>query len=541
MLAVFKKKAKETRKSFKKKIQNSLHFTKTHEHYLTKYDLNHQGDYLFIHDKISAKKTFHRETKELAVFFLLVLALALFSVKILTGLSFGVLFVVFAMAFYFLTIFFKALVFYLSVRKGVPNPTEADLVAMEDKDLPIYTVMVAAYKESGVMKTLIKALNRLEYPRKKLDIKLLLEENDKETIQAVENVKDLMGPEYDVIVLPDSHPKTKPKALNVGLMKAKGDFLAIYDAEDIPEPNQLKKAVWLFNQLGENTVTLQAKLNFYNPHENLLSKWFTAEYTVWFEYVLPGLHVLNLPIPLGGTSNHFRTSVLREVGGWDPYNVTEDADLGMRLSRLGYNIAVMESTTWEESISTKTQGNKYGVGMFDSITLEESNSVLSSWINQRSRWVKGFMQTFLVHFRHPIQTIRDYSWRGLFTFIFIIGGTPITHILNLIFWAMAITWLLTRSGVIAQMFPEPLLTLGWISLIVGNSLFVLLHVWGPFVKDKKGVAKWSLLIPVYWLLMALATLKAAYQLFFNPHYWEKTEHGVSPKQKKQSEKRWAYS
>ncbi len=507
-------------------MQNHLHFSRAHAHYIARYELKHSGDYRFIHDKISARQTFHRETLELILLFGAAFVFLVWGAHALSGWPVGVILVGMATAFYISTILFKFLVFLLAFGKGIPDPKPIDLNMMDNRELPRYTILVPTYKEGKSIRSILNALNNLDYPRGKLDIKLLLEEGDKETVKAVESYDDLMGPEYSVLILPQGLPRTKPRALNAGLMEARGEFLTIYDAEDVPAYNQLKKAVWVFRHSGDDMVALQCKLNFYNPHENILSCWFAAEYTTWFDFVLPGLHMLNMPIPLGGTSNHFKTHMLRELGGWDPYNVTEDADLGLRISRSGGRISMIESTTWGESSASRTSGNRYGVGMMDSFTLEESNTDLNNWIGQRSRWVKGFIQTFLVHSRHPGQTVREYSVRGLFTLFFLIIGTPLTHLLNLIFWMMAILWILTNSSIISALYPEPLLTLGWASFIIGNAFFIAMHVLAPLRKGDTRTAFWALFIPIYWLLMAMATLKAVYQIFFRPHYWEKTAHGL---------------
>ncbi len=509
------------------KVRQHVHCARRHSYYTTKYSLKHSGDYLFMHEKISSKKVFHRETIELAIASIALFLAILYGLHSLTQASYPVILVALGVLFYLVTISFKAYVFLLALHIGVLNPTRRELSTLHPDALPTYTVLVPAYKEKGVIKNLIRATNKLDYPRDKLDIKILLEDNDSETIGAVAECKSIMGPEYSVMVLAHSLPKTKPKSLNAGLIAAKGEFLTIYDAEDVPDPDQLKKAAWIFMHSDNDLVALQSKLSFYNPEENMLSMWFSAEYAVWFEYVLPGLHAIGLPIPLGGTSNHFRTKVLMEVGGWDPYNVTEDADLGMRLCRIGGRIGMIESITWGESVPGNTQGNKYGVAMMDSVTLEESNHVMSNWLHQRSRWIKGFIQTFIVHFRHPLQTWHDYSAKGLLTFFFIIIGTPVNHLLNLFFWMLTIAWLLTQSSAITVLFPEPILTLGWMTFIAGNVLFIAMHVMAPLRRKQMKIALAALFIPFYWLLMSLATVRAIWQLAFHPHHWDKTEHGTT--------------
>lgn len=237
--------------------------------------------------------------------------------------------------------------------------------------LPIYTILLPLYKETTKLNSIIKSIDNLTYPKDKLDVMIIIEADDHSLLKEI-TLTQL--PYYiQIIKVPACLPRTKPKALNYATQYCKGKYLVIYDAEDRPEPDQLLKAVIEFEQLPEKYVCLQAKLNFYNENENLLAKFFSIEYSLWFKYLLKGLSILDLPVPLGGTSNHFKFDILQKVGFWDAYNVTEDADLGVRLYSYGYK-----------------------VHMIDSYTLEESPITLISWINQRSRWIKGFIQTFLV-------------------------------------------------------------------------------------------------------------------------------------------------
>ena len=231
------------------------------------------------------------------------------------------------------------------------------------------------------MPRLVRDINALDYPRTRLDVKLLCEEDDDETIARIRAMD--LPPHFHLVVVPDSQPKTKPKACNYGLQLATGDFCVIFDAEDRPDPDQLKKAVIAFGRVPSNVVCVQAKLNHFNQDQNLLTAWFANEYSMHFELVLPAMGAAESPIPLGGTSNHFVTSMLRELGAWDPFNVTEDADLGIRLHREGYRTAMIDSTT-----------------------LEEANSQVPNWIRQRTRWNKGYIQTWLVHMRNPFALLR---------------------------------------------------------------------------------------------------------------------------------------
>ncbi|EFF47459.1 conserved hypothetical protein [Xanthomonas citri pv. aurantifolii str. ICPB 10535] len=275
--------------------------------------------------------------------------------------------------------------------------TEDEVAALRDDDLPVYTVLVPMYKEPEVLPILANALRKLDYPISKLDVKLVLEADDLDTIEAAKK----LGLEafFEIIRVPPSQPKTKPKACNYALHFARGELLTIYDAEDKPEPDQLKRVVAAFRKAEKDVVCIQARLNYYNADENWLTRMFTLEYTLWFDFYLPALEYLRIPIPLGGTSNHFRLDVLRQVRAWDPYNVTEDADLGVRLIQNGYRVNVVNSTTFEEA-----------------------NVSIPNWIRQRSRWLKGYMQTWLVHMRDPVHLYRSTGFKGFWGFQFFVGG-----------------------------------------------------------------------------------------------------------------------
>lgn len=228
--------------------------------------------------------------------------------------------------------------------------SKEEIAALDESTLPVYTIFIPLYKEARILPNILQNINKLDYPKDKLDVKLLLEEVDTETIAEAErlglfgNPRAIIQPmtleEYrvflrifDPVLIPDADIRTKPRACNQGLYRAKGEFCVIYDAEDDPDPDQLKRAVILYNRIGDDYACIQARLNYYNPHDNLLTRWFTIEYSYWFDYYLQGLDYVGCPIPLGGTSNHFRTKQLIAIGGWDPYNVTEDADLGIRIAR----------------------------------------------------------------------------------------------------------------------------------------------------------------------------------------------------------------
>ncbi|MQP64513.1 glycosyltransferase [Niveispirillum sp. SYP-B3756] len=380
--------------------------------------------------------------------------------------------------------------------------TDAEVKALKDDDLPVFTVLVPMYKEPEVLPILAAALRRLDYPMAKLDIKLVLEAGDRETIDAAKAL-GLEG-SFEIIRVPASKPQTKPKACNYALNFARGEYLVIFDAEDQPEPDQLKKVVIAFEKAGPQVACIQCRLNYFNAEENWLTRMFTLDYSLWFDYMLPGLERLRIPIPLGGTSNHFRMDVLRKLHSWDPFNVTEDADLGVRLTQKGYRVAVCNSTTFEEA-----------------------NVSIPNWIRQRSRWIKGYMQTYLVHMRHPWHLYRSVGAGGFWGFQFFVGGTMLSGILNPIFWGFYLFWLLIGGSFLDQLFPTALLYLSLFNLLAGNGLFTYLSIIAPVKRGWMNLAPWGLTVAGYWALMSVAAYKALWQLVRNPFYWEKTHHGLS--------------
>ena len=404
--------------------------------------------------------------------------------------------------FYVASILFKLLLSLVGSADRFHQITDEEVAALDDRTLPIYTILVPVYKEPEVMPILIKSLSKLDYPHERLDVLILLEENDRATIEAARAAKP---PRYvRLLIVPDSKPKTKPKACNYGLAFARGEYLTIYDAEDIPDPDQLKKAIIAFKKGDPSLVCVQAALNYFNRNENFLTRMFTLEYSYWFDYLLPGLETLKMPIPLGGTSNHFRTDRLRELQGWDPFNVTEDADLGIRASQHGYTVGVINSTTYEEA-----------------------NCALKNWIRQRSRWIKGYMQTWLVHNRHPLRSLRKLGLKNWLAYQFFIGGSFFTFLTSPIMWLLFFYWLFTRAHWLQNIFPSWLIYLGLFNLLVGNAIGIYLNLVAVFRRGYYDLAFYALLNPIYWQLHSIAAYMAQWQLFTKPFYWEKTIHGLS--------------
>ena len=421
---------------------------------------------------------------------------------VLAPLSTAVALIALATLMYLAALIYRLAAFWLSIRKPeLVVVTDEEARGLPDHYLPIYTVLVPAYREPAVIGALIERLSQLEYPPDKLDIRLLLEEDDRETIVAAMAARP--GPQFTIVRVPHSEPKTKPKACNYGLEGARGTLVTIYDAEDRPEPLQLRRVVAAFARSDESVACLQAKLSYFNAEQNLLTRWFAIEYAMWFSFLLPGLVAQRGPLPLGGTSNHFRANLLAAVGGWDPYNVTEDADLGIRLARRGYQTRVLESTTFEEA-----------------------NSDVINWIKQRSRWYKGYLQTWLVHSRHPIELRRELGWRGFIGFNLFVAGTPLLSLVNPVFWSLTALWFVIHPPVIMALFPAWLYYLSLAVMVAGN--FSLFYSWliSARTAGSRKLVFAAFLVPVYWALMSLAVIKAAVQLISAPSFWEKTVHGL---------------
>lgn len=374
------------------------------------------------------------------------------------------------------------------------------VAAMRDDSLPIYSILVPLYRESAaVMARLIASLNALDYPKEKLDIKLVCEADDHATINALCALHPPAT--MEIIRVPPGQPRTKPKACNVALQQIRGEFLVIYDAEDSPERDQLKRAIALFRSERDDLACLQAPLNYYNRNENMLTKLFALEYATLFRFLLPALERMNLPIPLGGTSNHLRVRALLDAGGWDAFNVTEDADLGIRLRYFGYRTRILPS-----------------------VTLEEAPCTVRAWIKQRTRWIKGYIQTWLVYMRDPAELKRRFGRHAYYGFQFFVGAPALTFLIAPVLWSI---FIIAPLGLLPTGLSGFMLTLCWISFI-GGLLSNLL-----FARSAIAIERWSgmeramLVFPFYWLLHSIACFRAIWQLARAPHYWEKTTHGVS--------------
>lgn len=373
-----------------------------------------------------------------------------------------------------------------------------------DRDLPVYTLLVPLHREGRVVAQLVRALEALDYPRAKLDAKFLIEEGDGDTAAAL---AALALPGFvEVVTVPPGRPRTKPRALNVGLALARGRFLVVYDAEDVPEPSQLRRAVAGFAAAAPDVACLQARLVIDNAHDNHLTRFFAVEYAALFEVVNPALPRFDLPMPLGGTSNHLRTEVLRRIGGWDPWNVTEDADLSIRLSIEGHRI-----------------------GDLPSPTLEEAPSTLRAWLAQRTRWMKGFLQVSITHSRRPIRNLGRLGPMRLFGAAALVFGAV----------ASALVYPVLTAIVLAELASGEFLAGDGLADHVAAALALVLLLAGLLAMTMPGIVAvrrggrsgrflaYALGMPLYYLLVSAAAWRGVLELALDPDRWNKTEHGLA--------------
>ncbi len=384
--------------------------------------------------------------------------------------------------------------------RGAREPTHP-APRLPNSELPRYTVLVPLYREANVLAPLVSHLGHMDYPEERLEILLLCEADDAETIAAVREAE--LPPQFRMVVCPEGSPRTKPRACNIGLEQATGDLCVIFDAEDRPDFRQLRVAAETFRDAPADVVCLQAPLDYHNNDHNLLTRFFTIEYNFWFDLLLPGLVRLGFPVPLGGTSNHLRVAELRALGGWDPYNVTEDADLGLRLYAAGGSTS-----------------------MLPSVTLEEACSQVRPWIRQRTRWQKGYIQTWIVNSRDR-KLQRRGGRRAEAGVHLLVGGCVAVNLMNPPMWGFTIYFAFTRADWVLALFPGFLLYPAVLSLVIGNFFFLYVNFLAVLHRQRWHLAHAVILMPLYWALMSLAAWRAVGQLLTNLHVWEKTPHGLS--------------
>ncbi|NRA29890.1 MAG: glycosyltransferase [Parvularculaceae bacterium] len=368
-----------------------------------------------------------------------------------------------------------------------PVRTEQKLA---DDELPVISLLCPLYREQESVNNLIRSLMAIDYPTNKLDVIILTEPDDPSTARAI----DQHWPQLRVLINQRPGPKTKPHALNFGLSEAKGDIIGVYDAEDRPEAQQLRKVAQAFAERS-NLGCVQARLNYYNADETILSQMFCLEYSLHFDYMLPGMAAMGLPLPLGGTSNFVRKDALLSVGGWDAHNVTEDADLGLRLAQRGYALSTIASTT-----------------------LEEAPERCGPWIKQRSRWLKGYLQTWFVH-------TRNFSdWRGGLVLHATLGSVVLNALVTPWLLAAFVLSYITAWSWLDQIFAPALETPALALWVVGNFFHAWLLAMAPIRRGWFTPTTAIIILPFYSLLLSCAAYRAVYSFLFAPHYWAKTEH-----------------
>jgi len=384
------------------------------------------------------------------------------------------------------------------IARAAPLPEPQPL---DDSELPLYTVMLPLRDEANMVPQLSAAMRVMDYPPEKLQILFVVEQRSHETAAMCSN--ELWDPRFSLLRVPDAAPHTKPKALNYALPFVLGEHVVVYDAEDIPDPDQLRLAASIL-AASPNLHCLQAELVVDNASESNVTALFAGEYAGQFGLMLPLLARLGLPMPLGGTSNHFRVTALRSIGGWDPFNVTEDADLGVRLARMGY-----------------------GCTTFDSWTREEAPIRLDAWLRQRTRWIKGWMQTFIVHNRRPGEFLADIGPKGFIAFQIYVGSMILSAPLHTAF--------VSSFGLSLLLPHDPFDVWDGISIftfIVGYGGPVALALAGLSRIGHQHVIGKQAWLPVYWMLHSVAAARALWELLTRPYFWAKTTHGQTRQQRR---------
>ncbi len=369
------------------------------------------------------------------------------------------------------------------------------------KKLPQVSILVPLLREENVAARLLEAIAAMDYPAALLDIKLVLEEDDVITRAAIPAAA--LPPGVEIITVPADRLRTKPRAMNYALRFCRGEIVGVYDAEDRPDPAQIRAVVEHLQNAPPDVACVQGHLDFYNTGKNWLSRCFTLEYAIWFRVILKGVQRLGIPIPLGGTTVFFRRNVLEAIGAWDAHNVTEDADLGMRLARFGYRCEMVSSTTWEEATVR-----------------------VLPWIRQRSRWLKGYAITWATHMRSPRALLRDLGWRGFLGFQVLFLGAITSYLSIPLFWLL---WIATAAFDLAfwSELPRPLVVAYFASMVLGQAVMLSIAAIAARDSGRPGLLPWVLALPFYWPLGAIAAYRAVGEIFTRPFHWHKTEHGSS--------------
>ena len=403
----------------------------------------------------------------------------------------------------FSLVFLAAIAVRLLALTSINSVEERRCVRLHDQALPIYTIFVPLFREAEMLPGLLRALSRLDYPADRLDIKIILEEGDHATREALNHFR--LMKQFEVIIVPAGGPQTKPRALSYALHFARGELATVFDAEDVPNPRQLRQAAGIFAAGSPRLACLQARLTFAHA-SNWLSRHMLIEYAALFDVLLPVLGQQGWPIPLGGTSNHFRVDILRKIGGWDPFNVTEDADLGIRLARCGF-----------------------AVDVFSASTVEEANTSLGNWMRQRSRWIKGWLQTAIVHTRHPRRLYRELGFTRfavLHLQLMSMVASPLVHpfFLGLIGWKLLP---MARTPGAPDVLASLALGFGAVVFIAGYGVAMATQIKGIRLRRLDALLPLVATLPFYWLLISAASWMAVWEFIRRPYHWNKTQHGLT--------------
>ena len=409
------------------------------------------------------------------------IALLLAAIVIYPRISILVTFAILSLLYIAVQLFKLALVVV-----GIINNKKDDKLKISD-ELPIYSILLPVHNEGEVLAELISSIKKIDYPDDLLDVKLIIDEDDEQTLEALKRIK--LPKFIEVIKMPPVYPRTKPKACNYGLQFTKGKYVTIYDAEDRPDPQQLKQVVAKFAASRKEVVCIQGKLDVYNREENIITKLFALDYALLYEYILPALQKLNLPIPLGGTSNHFIKEKLIEFGGWDAFNVTEDADLGVRIYQHGYKTEIINSVTFEEAPIS-----------------------LKAWVIQRSRWIKGHILTSLLH----LQINNHLCLKDKLSLYLMLFLPNLAYPLLPIYVALH------------PLIDNHQLDLLWdLNIYLGSALPIAYSLLIIYAKKWHNLKSIIFTTPLYYILLSVAAIRAVIEIFKKPFYWDKTQHGVT--------------
>jgi len=384
-------------------------------------------------------------------------------------------------------------------RRGVLRFASDEVAEIPDRELPRYSILVPLFREARLIPRLAESMRRLDYPVAKLEILLLCEEGDEVTLGVIKAAA--LPPCFQLLVVPRSQPRTKAKACNYGLQQATGEIVVVYDADSRPEPDQLKKALLAFERAEDGVVSVQCRIACLDARRSLLTRLYALERALRFEVLLPGLAAAGSPVPLAGTSYHFNRQALIDVGAWDPFNVAADTDLGVRLRKAGYATAMLDSTTRQEAPMDA-----------------------ADWLRQRSRRVKGDLQTYLVHMRHPLRLMRALGFGAWWSFQLLVGGA-IAALLAPILVGLGALLGLTLFGLLEPPLPEGVLLAAVLTIlacaVAGACLLAVASARGGL-----GLGRYALLAPIHWTLTSAAGWRGAYQLGTKPFLWEKTDGGL---------------